>query len=178
MKTYIALLRGINVSGQKKIKMADLKALFENLGFGRVVTYIQSGNVIFGSAATSNSKLARQIAKAVYDSHGFEVPILVKTVDEIQSIIANNPLDPSKHERMYFTLLHEAPSEELVSKLTSLSYEQEEFVIGPHCVHFYSPIGYGRAKFNNNFFEKKLKVSATTRNYKTMTKLIGLAHQK
>lgn len=176
MKTYIALLRGINVSGQKKIKMADLKVLFEKLGFDGVVTYIQSGNVIFKSANAFNSQLAEQIAKAVCDDYGFEVPILVKTVEEIQFIITSNPLDSGKHEGMYFTLLHEAPSEELVSKLIPFSNEQEEFVIGTYCVYFYSPIGYGRAKFNNNFFEKKLKVSATTRNYKTMTKLIELAN--
>lgn len=174
MKTYLALLRGINVSGQKKMPMAELRSLMENMELRNVQTYIQSGNVIFQSSE-EDLKLLEQCIKNVILSHfGFEVPVLVKTGSALKLIMDECPFIPMKRERSYFTLLHAVPEDKTVNELRKLHFPNEEFVISKHCVYFYSSDGYGRAKGNNNFFENKLNVTATTRNYKTVSKLLSL----
>ena len=173
MKIYIALLRGINVGGQKKLKMTGLKLLFEELGFTDVVTYIQSGNVVFSSK--SEKDLAAKISKEINARFGFEVPVLVKTAAEIERILADCPFGNPKKEASYFVLLETPPTQELVQATELLEYTDEEFVITDSCVYMFCATGYGKAKLNNNLFEKKLKVAATTRNYRTLAKLVELA---
>ena len=172
MQTYIALLRGINV-GNKQMKMADLKLLFEELGLADVVTYIQSGNVVF--ASESKTGLTEKISKGIQKSFGFEVPVLVKTVSEIERILAACPFSEEKKKASYFILLNEPPVKNMVEKVSQEAYPGEEFNITENCVYLFASKGYGVAKCNNNFFEKKLKVEATTRNYRTLAKLIELA---
>lgn len=172
MQTYIALLRGINVGGHKKIKMTDLKLLFEELGFIDVKTYIQSGNVIFSS--NGNINLGKIICDTILERFGFEIPVLVKAISEVEVILAACPYSEEKKAASYFTLLKEAPSKDLVNEVIALSYPNEEFVIIENCVYFFSEKGYNNVKCNNNFFEKKLKVAATTRNYRTLSKLLEL----
>jgi len=174
MKTYLALLRGINVSGQKKIPMAELRSLMENMGLRNVQTYIQSGNVIFQSSEENPKLLERHIKNAILSHFGFEVPVLVKTGKVLKLILDECPFIPMKKEQSYFTLLHTVPENKRVEGLQKMHFPNEEFVISKHCVYFHTSAGYGRAKGNNNFFEHKLNVTATTRNYKTMMKLLSL----
>ncbi len=173
MNTYISLLRGINVGGHKKLKMDDLKLLFEELGFEDVVTYIQSGNVVF--SAKEGKGLSQKISKEIEKKFGWEVPVLVKTVDTIAKILANCPFEETKKAEAYFMLLASPPKEELMETVRKISYPNEEFVLTTECVYIYFGNGYGNAKLNNNFFEKKLEVAATTRNYRTLAKLVELA---
>jgi uncharacterized protein (DUF1697 family) len=178
MQTYIALLRGINVSGQKKVKMADLRNLLETIPFQHVQTYIQSGNILFEHEQTAAANLEEKIASTIREKYGFEVSVLVKTPEELNQILENNPFlqDPGKDpNRMYFTLLSEVPAPERIEKLKTFDYHPEEYVLDGTTVYFFSPHGYGRARMNNNFFENQLKVSATTRNLKTMQKLVEMA---
>lgn len=112
MQTYIALLRGINVGGKAKLKMADLKLLFEDLGFKDVATYIQSGNVVF--AAENGIGLEEKISKEIKSKFGFEVPVLVKTAAEIDTILKDCPFEKDKKEASYFVLLKTPPQKELV----------------------------------------------------------------
>ena len=178
MQTYIALLRGINVSGQKKIKMADLKVHLENLNFENVRTYIQSGNVIFESTRTDATDLANTIKAEILKQYGFDVPTLVLTSAYIKTVLKNIPWTKDKNtDKMYFTLLHEVPSEENIEVVRKISHPPEEFVIDKNVIYFYSPNGYGRAKMNNNFFENKLKVKATTRNWKTLNKILEITNE-
>lgn len=180
MKTYIALLRGVNVSGQKKIKMADLKLQLENLNFKNIRTYIQSGNVIFESTKTNQEDLANKIKTEIFKHYGFDVPTLVLTSDYLNNILNNNPWIKDKNkstDKMYFTLLHKIPSDENIEKIIKLSFPPEEFAIDKDVIYFYSPNGYGRAKMNNNYFENKLKVKATTRNWKTLNKILEIAEE-
>lgn len=175
MKTYVALLRGINVSGQKKILMADLRALLVNIGLESVQTYIQSGNVIFQSSEGNIQKLEIKIHNAILETFGFEVPVLVKSPEDLQQVFDDCPFPEAKKTNSYFTLLFNVPNNELVEELTKISYPNEEFVITNECVYFYCSTGYGKAKCSNNFFERKLKITATARNYKTMLKLLSLS---
>jgi len=172
MKRYIALLRGINVSGQKKILMVDLKALFESIGFKEVRTYIQSGNVIF--LAEESSSLAETISNAIFKKYGWEVPVLVRTATEIEAILTNCPFSEEKKIKSYFTLFQEIPSEENMQEIVNLNFPGEEFHITPNCLYYFCANGYGKAKMTNNLIERKLKVRATTRNYRTLLKLTEL----
>ncbi len=174
MKTYIALLRGINVSGHKKILMADLKLLFENLGFQEVQTYIQSGNVVFQS--TTKAKECEQlIYNSILKKYGWEVPILVKTASEIKFILDICPFPQEKKEKSYFVLLQSAPSSSTILETKKIKYSNEEFAITNSCIYLYSELGAAKSKLSTNFFERKLKVKATARNYRTMVKLLSLA---
>ncbi len=173
MKTHIALLRGINVGGHKKLKMADLKLLFEDLGFQNVTTYIQSGNVVFSAKETDG--LAERISKEIEKKFGWEVPVLVKTAAAVAKFLADCPFEETKKAEAYFMLLASPPEEKLMESVAEISYPNEEFVLTSECVYIFFGNGYGNAKLNNNFFEKKLKVAATTRNYRTLAKLVGLA---
>lgn len=177
MNTYIALLRGINVSGQKKILMAELRELLTKLGLMNVRTYIQSGNVIFESNQKDTQKLELSIHESINKHYGFEVPILVLTSKDLQLIFNACPLDEKQKTESYFMLLYAVPDEKLVEEISKMSYEKERFFIINKCIYFHSSIGYGNSKFNNNFFERKLKVTATARNYKTMVKLLSLSAQ-
>ena len=173
MKTYIALLRGINVGGHKKILMKDLSLLFESLGFENVKTYIQSGNVVFRSKEEAN--LASKITEAIEAKYAFFVPVLVKTASELSEIVSKCPFFDEKQEKSYFILLEERPTKEDVKLTATFSNLNEEFYITPNCVFIYYAVGAGKAKMGINFFERKLKVKATARNYRTMAKLIELA---
>ena len=174
MKTYIALLRGINVSGHKKILMADLRNLLKKIGFIELQTYIQSGNVVF-SSSEDKADLERIISKAILKKYAWEVPVLVLTTSEIKAILENCPFSDEKKEKSYFVLLQSKPSIENIVATESLSYPNEEFVINNSCVYLYSEFGAAKAKLGTNFFERKLKVSATARNYKTMNKLLEMS---
>jgi len=114
MKTYIALLRGINVSGQKKIKMADLRAYLEELDFQNIRTYIQSGNIVFDSVSTSTRLLENQIKAKIKQKYGFEVPTMVKVPADFKNAIAYNPYQSDKNKdpkRVYLTFLAERTTE-------------------------------------------------------------------
>jgi len=175
MKTYVALLRGINVSGQKKIRMADLKLHLEELHFQNIQTYIQTGNVIFRTSKTALKSLEKNIQKKIKEKYGFEIPVMVKTPEEFTTILKNIPFSTVEdYSKLYFTLLNEKPSLDLVEKLKNIDYSPEVYFFDKKTIYVYVPNGYGRAKINNNFFEQKLKVSATTRNWKTMCKLLEM----
>jgi len=175
METYIVLLRGINVGGHKKILMADLKLLFEKLNFKNVQTYIQSGNVIFESNVENIEILESKIKGEILIQYGFEVSVLVKTHSEIKSILSKCPFIEDKKIKSYFIILNAIPDKKLIESTVELKYPDEEFHIINSCVYTYYSDSYGKAKCGTNFFEKKLKVSATARNYKTIMKLIELS---
>ena len=173
--TYIALLRGINVSGQKKIKMADLRLVLEESGLKNVKTYIQSGNIVFDSEHMDGTKLEEKIKSIILEHFGFEVPTLVIQKDDIEQILKVNPFHKEAEEnKLYYVLLKSRPEEEYKKQLNQLSFENEDFNVTDSCVYLFCKNGYGRAKLNNNLIEKKLKVEATTRNHKTMLKLLEM----
>ena len=179
MPTFISILRGINVSGQKKILMVELKALYEKLGFKNVQTYIQSGNVVFVyDGDKSNLAIAEAIENAIEKEYKFQVPVLVKQVDDLVSTIKKNPFteeagaDPS---RVAVTFLESQPSSENLLTLEGVDYPPDRFIIDGLNIYIFCPESYGNSKLSNNFFEKKLKVRATTRNWKTINKLVEMS---
>ena len=175
METYIALLRGINVGGHKKIPMPELRELLSKEGLENVQTYIQSGNVIFQTSKENIEKLEIKIHDTINKHFGFEVPVLLKNTEGLLQIFDDCPFPEEKKVNSYFTMLYTVPDKNLVEDVSQISYPNEEFIITESCIYFYCSIGYGNAKFNSNFFERKLKTTATARNYKTMVKLIAMS---
>ncbi|WP_190809966.1 DUF1697 domain-containing protein [Flagellimonas sp. S3867] len=176
MKSFIAFLRGINVGGQKKIKMADLRQVLEKNGFHDVQTYIQSGNVAFQSDEFSPEKLQEVMNKTILSAFGFDVPVLVLTLDGLKQILNANPFaDEPDKKSLYFVLLKNSPNPDLVNEFAQVKFENEDFVITDHCVYLCCKAGYGKAKLSNNLIERKLKVVATARNLRTMQKMIEMA---
>jgi uncharacterized protein (DUF1697 family) len=176
MKKFVALLRGTNVSGQKKIKMSELQLLFEQMGFQYVETYIQSGNVVFSSKDKLGKKLESKISTSINNKFGFDVQVIVVNPEEIEYILKTNPFLKKKKdaEKLYITFLSKIPSDENIEKLYLADYLPEEYVIDGKYIYLFVPNGYGRAKINNNFFENKLRVLGTTRNWKTVAALSDL----
>ncbi|GGH35701.1 hypothetical protein IA57_07180 [Mangrovimonas yunxiaonensis] len=175
MPTFIALLRGINVAGQKKVPMAALREVLTKSGLEQVRTYIQSGNVIFEANNKNTQQLAEDIHKSIKAYFGFEVPILIKTPTQLQQILDACPFPETQKQNSYFSLLYATPRQELIDEVSTIKYPNETVSITKNCIYFYCSAGYGRTKYNNNFFERKLNVTATARNYKTMVKLLSLS---
>jgi len=176
---YISILRGINVSGKKKIKMTDLKALYEAEGFTEVTTYIQSGNVIFDSGKQDRMKLITIIEKAIEKKYQFHVPVDLRTHQELESVINQCPFEEAKQEengtKILVTFLKKSPSKENIKDLLEKVKSPEQLQVSNNNVYLYCPNGYGKSKLTNNLIEKKLKTSATTRNWKSIKKLHELS---
>ena len=172
---YIAILRGINVGTGRKVLMADLKKLCESLGLKNVQTYIQSGNLIFELAQPEPiSTLETRLHQSISETFGFEIPVLIRTAAEWADSIAKNPFLNEEHvdiDRLHLTCLNQLPAPELVEKIKNFQYLPDRYEIVGRDIFIFCAAGYGTSKLVNSFFESKLKVPATTRNWKTVMKL-------
>jgi uncharacterized protein (DUF1697 family) len=178
MAVFISLLRGINVGGQKKVKMADLKAVYEALSLENVTTYVQSGNVVFESSESETFALSQKIYEGIEKAFGFSAEIITRTVDDWRELIEHNPFGKNSEKDpkyLHVTLLAEVPDKQLVQDVSTMRFEPDEYIVQGDVVYLYCPNGYGRTKLTNTFWEKKLKVGATTRNWNTVNKLLELA---
>jgi uncharacterized protein (DUF1697 family) len=176
MKTYVALLRGINLGSHNKIAMDHLRKLFVALGHHDVKTYIQSGNVIFKSPVDDKSRLAGDIEQRIAEELGVKVTVLVRTRDDLAEIVANSPFlsresDPKK---LHVAFLSDAPDPERLAGLAAPAGEPAEFSLVGREIYLYYPNGYGRTKLTNAYVEKRLGVAATTRNWRVVNKLYDL----
>jgi uncharacterized protein (DUF1697 family) len=177
MQTYLAILRGINVGGHHLIAMKELKALFEDLRFQGVRTYIQSGNVVFQAPDADPQTLAARIEARILEQYQFPVPVLIRTAAELKAALDRNPFlqpggpDPDK---LHVTFLADHPDPARLAQVDAYN-GPDACSISEREVFLYCPQGYGNTKLNNSFFEKKLGVRATTRNLKTVRHLVGMA---
>ncbi|RNC87679.1 MAG: DUF1697 domain-containing protein [Winogradskyella sp.] len=177
MGTYIALLRGINVGGHKKVPMAELRELLTKSGLENVTTYIQTGNVVFQSTKKDAKALENKIKKAILDYFGFEVAVMIRTRSHLESNFNSCPFSEEIKKDSYFAMLSDIPDADLVAEASKKVYENEEYKIIDDCLYLYCANGYGKAKFSLNYFERNLKVNATSRNYKTMEKLLAMSSE-
>lgn len=179
MNRYACLLRAINVSGQRKIKMFELRDLCQSLKYGDIETYLQSGNIIL-STKKSQSVVEEELSKSICQKFGYtDVDIFAWSAQELKKMYDTNPFirpnsDPSK---LHFTFLNEQPNSKDVKNIDNASFLPDEFSVSRKIVFVHCPNGYGRTKINNTFFERKLKLRATTRNLKTIQNLIELTSQ-
>lgn len=179
MIKYVAFLRGINVGGKKVIKMEALTRVFASLGFKNVRTFIQSGNVIFETAEANTHVLARKIEKKLHQSLGYEVPVVLRTFAQLGDILRLNPfktVKPGSDVMMFVTFLVAEPDSKPRLPLISFTENLEIVAIRDGAAFILCRRKKsGSFAFPNNFLEKQLGVSATTRNWTTVNKIIALA---
>jgi len=173
---YIALLRGINVGGKNMIKMETLRATFESLGFENVVSYINSGNLAFDTHVADDLKLAGAIHDAIQSEFGFNISVMVRTTAEIEQIIADNPFDGQfeSHKDVHVFFLNEKLNDEQEALLLAQGNENELFAISGRHVACLLKIHITDSAVGKGFIDKKLKVAATGRNWRTVQKLLDL----
>ncbi len=174
MATFVSMLRGINVSG-RRLKMADLRALYERLGLTEVRTYLQSGNVAFATREP-RGKLAALLQDGIREQFGHEVPVLIRTPSELVRVLGNNPISEGAGEprAMLVTFLHSTPSRKALAALASPARGPDRFQRRGKEIYLYCPNGYAQTKLSNGFFEKQLDVAATTRSWRTVAALCEL----
>lgn len=180
MPTYIALLRGINVSGQKLIKMADLQSHFVSCGAVNVRTYIQSGNVVFEHRATTSATLRKLLEQHLAAKLGYAVPTLAMTTKEFAAIAKANPHDtglPEFGKRMYVCFFESPPSAAAVKSILSHGNDAEWLVVKGAAGYAYYANGLGKAKLTSAIIERKLG-TVTLRNWNTVTALLEMAQRQ
>lgn len=173
-RSYAALLRGINVTGKHILPMSALKSLFEEAGAKDVLTYIQSGNVLFNAPAKSIAGISRQVHARIETDFGFTSPVIVRTTKSLADLPARNPFLP-RIEDFSRLLVFFLERESIVPNIDLLRFAPDEFVLLSSELFGYFPRGVGQSKFNNNHLEKLAGSSATGRNWNTVLKLIELA---
>lgn len=160
--------------------MAELKSLYESLEFTSVQTYVQSGNVVFQSPKSDPGATAAKIEAALNQKYGSEIPVLIRTPKDFQRLTDTNPFTHGRSEdrtKLHVTFLYQRPSKENIAKLTGYEDPVDEFVLDDLELFLFCPNGYGRTKLSNTFFEKKLGVPATTRNWNTVNTLLSMAEK-
>lgn len=180
MTTYVALLRGINVGGKHRVKMADLKLLLEECGYSDIQTYIQSGNAVFRSSTTTAERAQRDIEQALQERYGFPVPTVVRTSAEMLALVQNNPFAhhaEAAPKALHIAFLDAVPAPDAVEALAARNYSPEEYALEGKHVYLLLPDGYSDVVLQNGFLEKKLRVRATTRNWNTTCIVAEMAEQ-
>ncbi len=176
--TYVSMIRGINVGGHKRLSMQQLRDVYESLSFEDPKSYVQSGNVVFGTHRSDPARLALLIRAEIEKSIGYSVAVVIRNRKEIQKVAENNPFlgkrraDPTK---CHVTFLAQSPKASDVRALHAPPGSSDEFIVTGEDIYVHCPDGYSRTKLHNNFFEKKLGVAATSRTWKTVLALRDLA---
>lgn len=170
------------MTGHNSIRMTDLSALFIELGFKDAETFIQSGNVIFSDpGGILHSALSVNIEQAILRKFNYNIPVMIRTDHELRDLFSSNPFlsetnfDPSK---MAVLLLHDEPSEAQIQKVAGIDYPPDKFKIIGREIFVYCPNGFGKTKIYTNFFERKMGVTGTGRNWKTITTILNIAEKK
>jgi uncharacterized protein (DUF1697 family) len=176
MPRQIALLRGINVGSHRRIAMADLRELLTSLGFEDVKTHLQSGNVVLTSDLP-NEKLERKLEQQIEAKLGVDPKVVVRTRDELEDVIARDPFadvadDPKRYQ---VSFLSAEPDPERVRKISELDIAPEQFVVSGREIYAWHPDGLQRSRLAPALTDKRLGVTATARNWNTVTKLLALA---
>lgn len=162
--SFVALLRGINLGAKNKVDMKSLKALFEEMGYENIRTYIQTGNVIFDNAMYD----VQQIEDTLRETYAFDIPVVVRSKEELEEI-QQHPI--FLKEQVYVMFLEKEISDEQQALLDSLV--DDEFVVwNLRNVIINLSKSYHQTKFTNNFFEKKLGMVSTARNQNTVNKIV------
>jgi uncharacterized protein (DUF1697 family) len=172
----VALLRGVNLSGKNKLPMKDLVAMFAEAGCSDVVTYIQSGNVVFRATETCAARIPASIAKAVADQLGFRAPVVMRTAAELRAVACSNPFlrAGAEAESLHVMFLVDRPSPARVATLDPKRSPSDEFEVVDRDIYLRCPNGVGRSKLTNEYFDTKLATTSTMRNWRTVLKLVEM----
>ena len=180
MKT-IAFLRGIKVSGKRLLPMAELKQLLTKLGATEIVTYIQSGNVVFTQPKSKTKAITpEKLSLAIQQQFSFDVPIAMRNSDQLQALITNSKVKKliahqGDDSKLHVTFLSPQQTIQQLEVLNTTDAGEDTWVEAEGEIVLNCPNGYGNTKLTNTLIERKLKVQATTRNWKTVNEMIRLA---
>ncbi len=177
MPQYIALLRAINVSGVRIIKMEDLRRMFTEMGFTNVATYIQSGNIVFDAKERKEDAVRDKVAKQLHEKLGYEVEVIVRTPAAMQEVLDHFPYKADEHNKevkLYVGFLDQEPDAAAQARLAVFDTEQERYHFRGKDLYVLIRKHDGKVWFSNNFIEQKLKRRATTRNWNTCNKLVEM----
>lgn len=177
MKTHLALLRGINVSGHNMIKMDVLKALLENMGYQNVRTYIQSGNVFVDSEEEHGPSVGFTIKQEIFKQLGLDVPIVVISKEDLESCFKNNPYLKEKDcdtKKLYVAFISKELNSSAINDLKISQFKPDEAVIDSSRIYVKYSVGAGKTRLDQKYIEKKLNVVATIRNWNTVTNLLEM----
>jgi uncharacterized protein (DUF1697 family) len=177
----IAFLRGVNVAGHAMISMKELPDLFLKLGLGDVKTYIQSGNIIFKNETGQNDAVIEEkIEQEIKKKFDAKVSVMLRSVSDLKSLASRNPFlkEPDfEPSRMAVIFLQEKASQDAINKVKDIDYPPDKFSISGREIFIYCPNGFGRTKLYTNFFEKKMGVIGTSRNWKTISTLVDMTNK-
>lgn len=180
MKTHLALLRGINVSGHNMIKMEALKTMLENIGFHKVRTYVQSGNVFIDTEEESASKVGFIIKQEIFKVFGHDVPAVVIAKEDLEACFKNNPFLKEKEvdtKKLYVAFVSVALKSENINDLKISQFKPDEASIDGNRIFIKYAVGAGKTRFDQKYIEKKLNVTATIRNWNTVTNLLNMYNE-
>jgi uncharacterized protein (DUF1697 family) len=178
LKTWVALLRGINVGGSRIVPMKDLVATLEGAGFASVRTYIQSGNVVFRVAKGNPKSMGTRIAQLIENRFGFEVPVMVLSDAQLADAISNNPFPKAISEpaTLHLCFLAEVPMHPDLESLAKLKTPREAFVLKGPVLYLHVPDGAGNSKLAARV-ERALGVDTTARNWRTVNQLLEMCDE-
>lgn len=177
MKTHLALLRGINVSGHNMIKMDVLKTLLENAGFQNVRTYIQSGNVFVDSEEEYGASVGFKIKQEIFKELGLEVPVVVIGKEDLEACLNNNPYLNEKEcdsKKLYVAFLSKELQGSAINDLKISQFKPDEAAIDKNKIFIKYVVGAGKTRLDQKYIEKKLNLTATIRNWNTVTTLLDM----
>lgn len=173
---YVALLRGINVGGRNMIKMEKLRETLEQLCYENVATYINSGNIAFDTLTTDESALVSTIHDAIERDFGFDISTMVRSKNEIGDIIANNPYigQFESHKDVHVFFLPTELSVDQQAQLLDQANDKESIAIEGRTIYYMLRISILDSALGKGFLDKKLKITNTARNWRTVNKLAEL----
>ncbi len=179
MTTHLVLLRGINVSGHNMMKMDALKTMLENIGFQNIRTYLQSGNVFVDSEEDA-SKVGFMIKQEIFRVFGHEVPTIVITKEDLELCFKNNPFLKEKDidtKKLYVAFVSTQLKKENINDLKISQFKPDEASIDGNRIFIKYAVGAGKTRFDQKYIEKKLNVTATIRNWNTVTNLLAMYNE-
>ena len=176
MTTYVALLRAINLVARNRVSMPDLRTALAEAGHAGVRTYVQSGNVVLESDAAA-ADLERDLRALVAERFGVDTPVVVRTAAELARVVERNPFaeiadDPKRHQ---VTFLSAPPADDVVRDLLAADLAPERVAVDGREIHAWHPQGIQRSPLANRLTDKRLGVTATARNWRTVLALHELA---
>lgn len=174
MNTYIVLLRGVMPIGKNKVPMAQLREVLSGGGFANVRTYIQSGNVVLRTELSAE-EAENRVYELIRAHIGPDLTVVAKTGNQLEAIHRANPFTDVDISRVFYTMFAQRPPADKVQEFLNLDFSPEQVVVAEDAAYMYVPGNAARSVLSNNFLEKKLGVSATTRNDNTMRKLIEMS---
>jgi uncharacterized protein (DUF1697 family) len=170
------LLRGVNVGGKNRLPMADLAAMFTEAGCKEVRTYIQSGNVVFSSSPETAKGVPGLISQSITERFGFQVPVVLRTSDEVRRVAADNPFlrAGAKVDTLHVVFLAGKPERRRVDALDAKRSPSDSFVVRGREIFLCLPNGVAGSKLSNSYFDSTLATTSTVRNWRTVGKLIEM----